>query len=181
MRTNGGAHTCKTCRLVVLLLLCAIPATVQYCRQTRSNAPLLTVKTQPVIYELLGEVAQPGIYRYAERQTPAELAAGCGADYEPSNETGQQITSGSRLVFTGTGFAASSMNAVILRSYHQPISLYAATAKDLELIPGIGPKTAKALIEYREHAGPVQSIEQLIEVRGIGPKTLKKIAPYIRP
>lgn len=73
------------------------------------------------------------------------------------------------------------MDAVALLSYHQPISLQAAAIEDLELIPGIGPRTASALLEYRERAGPVQNIEQLIEVRGIGPKTLNKIARYLRP
>ncbi len=181
MQTNGGARACKTYRLVVLLLLCAIPASVQYCRLARRQIPARTVRPQPVIYELLGTVAYPGIYRYAERKTPTALAAACEAEYAPSDRSDPTIADGSRIVFTGRAIAISRMDAAVLLSYHQPISLTEATTKDLELIPGIGPKTAGAVIEFRERAGPGLRIEQLIEVRGIGPKTLKKIAQYLRP
>jgi len=181
MQTNGGACACKTYRLVVLLLLCAIPASVQYCRLARRQTGARTVRPQPVIYELLGTVAYPGIYRYAERKTTAALAVACGAVNAPTNKSDLTIEDGSRIVFAGREIATSRMDAVVLLSYNQPITLTEATTKDLELIPGIGPKTANAVIEFREHAGPGLRIEQLIEVRGIGPKTLKKIARYLRP
>lgn len=181
MRTIGGAHACKSYRLVVLLLLCAIIATVQYSRHTRTQTSAPTARPQNVIYELVGEVKKPGIYRFAEEQTPAALAIVCGAGNEPTSEADQTITGGSRLMFNGTGITTTRINAVVLLSYHQPISLEAATAEDLELIPGIGPKTARSLIEYRERTGPVQRIEQIIEVRGIGPKTLKKFTRYLKP
>jgi len=181
MQTIGGAHACKSYRLVVLLLLCAIIATVQYSRHTRTSTTALKARPQNVIYELLGEVKKPGIYRFAEEQTPAALAVVCGAKNEPTAEADQTITHGSRLMFNEAGIATTSIDAVVLLSYHQPISLEAATAEDLELIPGIGPKTARALIEYRKRTGPVRHIEQIIEVRGIGPKTLKKFTRYLKP
>lgn len=181
MQTHGGANRCKTYQLVVLLLLCVIPATVHYCRQIHRQAPALAVKPYPVIYELRGAVKQPGIHRYAENQTPAALAAACGAEYEPTHDSDLTITGGTRLLFTGTGITASRMDAAALLSYQQPIALKTASAEDLELIPGIGSKSARALIEYRERAGPVQRIEQLIEVRGIGPETIKKLKHYLKP
>jgi competence protein ComEA len=73
------------------------------------------------------------------------------------------------------------MDAAALLSYHQAITLHTASAEDLELIPGIGSKSARAMIEYRDRAGPIQRIEQLVEVRGIGPKTIKKLEHYLKP
>jgi competence protein ComEA len=133
------------------------------------------------MYELLGEVKQPGILRYAESQSTAALAAACGAEFIPARDSERTITGGTRLVFTGTGIITSPMDAAALLSYHQPIALYTASAEDLELIPGIGPKSARALIAHRERAGRIQRIEELIAVRGIGPKTVKKLAPYLVP
>lgn len=48
------------------------------------------------------------------------------------------------------------------------------TASETELtsIPGVGPKTASAIIAYREQNGPFHSIDQLAEVKGIGPAKL---------
>jgi len=181
MLSNGGAPACKTQQLVVLLLVCTIIATVHFCRQTRGQATSLEERPQHFVYELLGDVEHPGIYRYAERQSHAALAADCGAGILPAKNADQKISNGSRVLFTGEGTSATPMKAAVLLSYHRPITLAAATAEDLELIPGIGPKTASALIRYRERAGPVQSIAQLVEVRGIGPKTLKKLVRYLRP
>jgi len=181
MQTHGGAYACKTYQLVVLLLLCVIPATVQYYRQIYRQAPAVSIKPRPVIYELRGAVEQTGIYRYAENQTPAALAAACGAEYAPTHGSNLTITGGTRLLFTGTGITASRMDAAALLSYQQPIALKTASVEDLELIPGIGSKSARALIDYRERAGPVQRIEQLAEVRGIGPKTIKKLKHYLTP
>lgn len=182
MRTNGGAtHACKTHRLVVVLLLCAIPATVQYCRHARAQEPARIVRPQSVIYELRGEVTHPGIYRYGEEQTTAKLAEDCKAGHTAEYDAGKAIATGTQLLFTRTGTAFGRMEAAALLSYHLPISLAAASAQDLELIPGIGPKTARALIDYRERAGSVKRIEQLVEIRGIGPKTLEKIARYLKP
>lgn len=60
-----------------------------------------------------------------------------------------------------------------------PVDINAASASDLEALPGIGPKTAQAIIEDRETRGPFSSVDDLVRVRGIGPKTLEKIRGLI--
>jgi competence protein ComEA len=154
---------------------------MQYCRHVHRQEPARIVRPQHIVYELLGDVTHPGIYRYGKEQTTAELAGACGAERATHYAEDDVVFTGTRLFFNDTGTAFGRMEAAVLLSYHLPISLAAASARDLELIPGIGPKTALALIDYRERAGPVQRIEQLLEVRGIGPKTLEKIARYLRP
>lgn len=105
----------------------------------------------------------------------------CGAEHATEYAGGEVVATGTRLLFNETDASFGRMAAAALLSYHLPISLATASARDLELIPGIGPKTARALIDYREQAGPIQRMEQLLEVRGIGPKTLEKITLYLRP
>ncbi len=182
MTAAGGAeHTCKTRRLVILLLLLALPAAVQYSRHARRQTGAITVEPQRVVYELLGDSARPGIYRFTGEQTAAELAAACGAKYAPVTCTGGKISPGTRLTFNGSAPVPADMDAPALLSYGLPVSLATASGRDLELIPGIGPKTARAIIDYRDRAGPVHRIEELINIRGIGPKTLENIAPFLRP
>jgi competence ComEA-like helix-hairpin-helix protein len=52
-------------------------------------------------------------------------------------------------------------------------------AKDLELLPGIGPKKAGAIVESRERDGPFGSVADLARVKGIGEKTVERIRPWV--
>lgn len=52
------------------------------------------------------------------------------------------------------------------------VSINSADASQLETLDGVGPATAKAIIDWREANGPFRSVEQLMEVRGIGPGKL---------
>jgi len=60
-----------------------------------------------------------------------------------------------------------------------PISINRSTSQELENIPGIGPVTARRIVDFRNQSGPFRSLESLMEVQGIGSKTLEKIKPYI--
>ncbi|MEN8190186.1 MAG: helix-hairpin-helix domain-containing protein [Thermodesulfobacteriota bacterium] len=54
-----------------------------------------------------------------------------------------------------------------------------ASADLLTTLPGIGPKTAEQIINYRTENGSFSNIEQLIEVKGIGEKKLARIKPFV--
>ncbi|MCY3554746.1 MAG: ComEA family DNA-binding protein [Gemmatimonadetes bacterium] len=54
-----------------------------------------------------------------------------------------------------------------------------APAFELQKLPGIGPKLAEAIIEYRTRSGPFEAVEQLLEVKGIGPAKLGRIRPLV--
>ncbi len=60
-----------------------------------------------------------------------------------------------------------------------PIDLNRASAAELERVPGIGPATAKAILEFRQKSGPFHSVDDLLSVRGIGPKKLARMRPYL--
>jgi competence protein ComEA len=59
------------------------------------------------------------------------------------------------------------------------IDVNSADQVALETIPGVGPVTALAIIDYRTQNGPFASVEELLEVSGIGPATLESIRPYV--
>jgi len=58
------------------------------------------------------------------------------------------------------------------------VNINTATAKELQTLPNIGPKTAKAIIDYRKKH-TFKTVDQLLEVKGIGEKTLKKLKPLV--
>jgi competence ComEA-like helix-hairpin-helix protein len=56
----------------------------------------------------------------------------------------------------------------------------AATAEELELLPGVGPSLARRLVEARKAGGPFRRAEDLARVRGVGAKTREKLAKFLR-
>ena len=60
-----------------------------------------------------------------------------------------------------------------------PIDINTATVKELEELPGVGPTTAKAIVEFRTRAGRFQRVTDLLVIRGISESKLKKMRPYI--
>jgi competence ComEA-like helix-hairpin-helix protein len=61
-----------------------------------------------------------------------------------------------------------------------PLDINSADVEDLELLPGIGPAKAAAIVALREELGRFGRVEDLVGVRGIGPRTLEKLKPYVK-
>jgi competence protein ComEA len=61
-----------------------------------------------------------------------------------------------------------------------PVILNTATIDDLERLPGIGPKRAKAILDQRARQGRFRQIEDLMKVKGIGRTTIKRLRPLVR-
>lgn len=59
-------------------------------------------------------------------------------------------------------------------------SLNTASIAQLQLLPGIGPKMAERIIEYRKTKGKFAAIEQVMEVKGIGPKKFEKMKAFLK-
>jgi competence protein ComEA len=55
------------------------------------------------------------------------------------------------------------------------VNLNTATVAQLAALPGIGPKTAELIIQYREKNGAFKKIEEIMNVRGVGEKSFLKI------
>ncbi|MBQ4544539.1 MAG: helix-hairpin-helix domain-containing protein [Oscillospiraceae bacterium] len=60
------------------------------------------------------------------------------------------------------------------------ISINTANVQELDMLEGIGDKTAKNIIEYRSSHGAFKSLDELKRVSGIGQSTLDKIKAYIK-
>ena len=59
------------------------------------------------------------------------------------------------------------------------ISLNGADARTLEVVPGVGPVRARAIVALRRQRGAFRSLEELAEISGIGEETLAGMAPFV--
>jgi len=80
------------------------------------------------------------------------------------------------LDFNKVDFNSPKKTEVITR---KSINLNSATIQDLIKLPGIGEKTASAILEYRKQIGRFKFLEQLLDIKGIGSSKLNKIKEYI--
>ncbi|MBX5484962.1 MAG: helix-hairpin-helix domain-containing protein [Myxococcaceae bacterium] len=58
------------------------------------------------------------------------------------------------------------------------VNLNTATAAQLELLPGVGEKAAKRIIEHRQKA-PFKRIEEIVKVKGFGKKKFEKMRAFL--
>jgi competence ComEA-like helix-hairpin-helix protein len=61
----------------------------------------------------------------------------------------------------------------------KPIDLNSATVEQLQQLPGVGPATAKAILQFREKSGPFRRPEDLLAIHGISRARFEKIKPYV--
>jgi competence protein ComEA len=65
-----------------------------------------------------------------------------------------------------------------IQSGEPPINVNAASADELQRLPGVGPVMARNIIATRS-AKPFESVHDLDRVKGIGPKTLDRLRPFV--
>lgn len=58
------------------------------------------------------------------------------------------------------------------------VDINSADQRELTLLPGIGDKTARLIVENRKNEGPFETLEDLSRVTGIGRSTIGRIKPY---
>ncbi len=120
--------------------------------------------------EVRGAVMHPGIYELSRNAVigdAIEAAGGLLPDADISNLN---------LLF---GVGNQDVIQVSAKQEKLRISINTGSADQLMQLPGIGSKTAEAIIAYRQQNGLFQMVEELMQVKGIGPKKFAKLQEYI--
>lgn len=59
------------------------------------------------------------------------------------------------------------------------VNLNAATPEQLEALPGIGPRAAQRIVEYRTKNGGFKKVEDLMKIQGIGERSFLRLRPLV--
>jgi competence protein ComEA len=59
------------------------------------------------------------------------------------------------------------------------VNINTASLTELDALPGVGPSTAKAIVDTREKKGSFASVDDLLDVPGIGPAKLAQIRDLV--
>jgi competence protein ComEA len=92
---------------------------------------------------------------------------------------GMSIAVDSKAATAKVGQASESVQKAA-KDIPKNMDINTADKATLEQLPGIGPKTADAILAYRKTNGNFKSIDDLKNVKGIGEKTLEKIKPFLK-
>jgi competence protein ComEA len=139
-----------------------------------------------IIVDVAGWVRHPGVYEFlsGERVIDAVNRAGGarkGTDLTSLN-LAAPLTDGMQVVIPKPGATvpggAGSSESGPASGGAVLININTADGTELENLPGVGPVTAAAIIDYRTQNGPFATVDDLIGVTGIGPATLEEIRPF---
>jgi competence protein ComEA len=142
-----------------------------------------------VLVHVAGAVNQPGVYELATGARVADAvtaAGGATAEADPNAlNLAAPVIDGDRVEVpvvgsappgdSGTGHSHAVTDGSAAGATIGPVDLNQASAGELEALPGIGPATAAAIVEYRTQSGPFGGVDDLLDVPGIGPAKLDAI------
>jgi len=133
----------------------------------------------PIFVEVAGDVVHPGVYAFPHPPSWDEVWRQAGAPPPPPADPGK-IPSGSRVeIEADRHYRMGRMSGHRLLALGLAVDLNRATQKDLEALSGIGPTLAARILDYRQHRGPFQTIEELENIAGLGPKKIAQIRPFL--
>ena len=59
------------------------------------------------------------------------------------------------------------------------VNINTASVEQLTTLPGVGPKLAARIVEYRQKSGSFRSTQELMNVQGVGEKNFAKIESWL--
>jgi competence protein ComEA len=138
-----------------------------------------------LVVDVTGAVARPGVYRLPSgaRVTDAVQRAGgaTGSAMLEAINLAARLADGQQVVVPKKGPGEAPLAAAGTAAEEGPISLGTATVEQLDTIDGIGPVTARDIVEFREQHGGLSSVDQLDQVSGIGPATMESLRARLQP
>jgi competence protein ComEA len=150
---------------------------------------------QPLAVHVAGAVAHPGLYPVSAGSRVADAVALAGgsvprADLDRLN-LAARLVDGQRVyvarrgevvspepVAAGLGVGAGDDPGT--SSPAEPVDLNAAGLAALDSLPGIGPATARAILDERARRGGFRSTRDLLRVPGIGEGRFARLKDHVR-
>jgi competence protein ComEA len=188
----AGAVLVAACLGFLLVRRAAPPPEIQLPRAQSAPAPAAATPatSTDVVVHVAGAVARPGIVKVGAGARMADALAAVGgpaadADIDQVN-LAAKVGDGDRVYVPRRGEApppeagGGSSNAGASSAKAAPVDLNSAGLEQLDGLPGVGPATAKAIVDYRTRHGRFRSVDDLLAVPGIGPAKLASLKPLVR-
>lgn len=122
-----------------------------------------------VAVHVSGAVVRPGVVEVAPAARVADAIAAAGGATADADLRGinlaAPVVDGGQVVVPDTRHPPPSAPG---GAGPGPLRLNAASAAELESLPGVGPVTAARIVAHRQQHGPFAVIEDLLDVPGIG-------------
>jgi competence protein ComEA len=153
------------------------------------GAQLTTTTGAPLAVHVAGAVARPGLYHLPAGARVADGLAVAGgklprADLDRLN-LAARLVDGQKILVTRRGDPVPPPEPVpgadsSAPAAGEPIDLNTADVAVLDSLPGVGPATARAIIEERTRRGGFRSPRDLLRVPGIGEGRFARLKDRVR-
>jgi competence protein ComEA len=147
---------------------------------TEPPSSSVTIVTQSEIPQTIrvhvsGAVGAPGVVQISSEAIVADAVAAAGGAIATADLTSinlaAPVRAGERIVVPDIDQRGGSPPA----SRDVGIDINAATAVELEALPGVGPVLAERIVAFRTERGPFRVVEDLLDVPGIGEAKLSQM------
>jgi competence protein ComEA len=145
-----------------------------------------TEQASEVVVDVAGKVRRPGIVRLPSGSRVVDALEAAGGPRRgvrlASLNLARVLVDGEQVVVgipPAPGIAASAAAAPAGAGPAALVNLNTADQAGLESLPGIGPVTAAAILQWRAEHGAFSAVDELMEVSGIGEATLADLAPFV--
>jgi competence protein ComEA len=145
-------------------------------------------KAPEVIVHIVGAVRRPGLYRLAQGKRIADAVARAGGTTRQADESAVNLAApladGQQVVVPARPPPSSGALGTPAEGDTAPggaVHLNTATLEQLDALPGVGPVTARKILDYRQAHGAFSSVDELDAIAGIGPARLESLREVVAP
>ena len=150
---------------------------------TGATGPATSAVPDVVVVQVVGQVRRPGLVSLprGSRVADAIVASGGLARGGSSGalNLARVLVDGEQIVVSRDAVAAPGATSTGGGAAAAVVDLNAATAGELDTLPGVGPVMAGRILDWRTAHGRFTSVDQLREVSGIGARTFERLKPHV--
>jgi len=200
MRQRPVAHPVPPLASVQTTPSPGAPTTGELPAAPEVDAPVNGGGTGELVVSVVGLVHRGGLVRLPEGARVADAVAAAGGAREGADLTGlnlaQRVRDGDQILvgaaprdggvpelgsatISGSGTVSGAEDPAPGTGTTGKVDLNSATEAQLDALPGVGPVTARAILNWRTANGSFTAIDQLAEVDGIGPARLARLRDQV--
>ena len=154
----------------------------------------ISTSSEIIVY-ICGQVIEPGVYTMQENARISDLLDMCGGPTEEASleavNLAKKLNDGDKVYIPSLSevddldmFSQDLGSGIAQGDTYQedstkPVNINTSSSEELQLLPGIGEKTAAKIIDYRNKFGFFRYKEDIMNVSGIGEKKFAQIRDLI--